>query len=242
MTKQAHQRCKILSTSTAPNNDVIIRVEYKELAESVLPGQYVHLSIDESIEQGCIAYVMGVDQKQAQVSLYLSALNSINLDLSQKNQLWISLAKGEAFPQPEFSNLLLILADELGLASVIFLSQFLSAGKTQSRALVFLYSESQFPFSAQPSRFLVPNMLPGVIAACPLLEDRKIPSRLASSEFLPGCYQGSITEFIHEWDSDYINDKDMTILISGQSTFVRSLELLSDEFKGKKHVVELPVC
>lgn len=65
--------------------------------------------------------------------------------------------------------------------------------------LVLLASEVPFPFKARPSAILVPGLPDEVIAAMPLLDDWGIPSRLASLQGYPGCYQGYITELARLW-------------------------------------------
>ena len=65
--------------------------------------------------------------------------------------------------------------------------------------LVILGSEVPFPFRAQPSQFIVPGLPPAVIAAMPLLDDWGIPSRLASLQGYPGCFQGYVTDLARSW-------------------------------------------
>lgn len=65
--------------------------------------------------------------------------------------------------------------------------------------LVLLGSASSFSFKPRPSTILVPDMLAGVIAAVPSLEEFGIASRLASEIGLPGCYDGTVLELAEEW-------------------------------------------
>jgi len=80
----------------------------------------------------------------------------------------------------------------------VFLAERLRAD-AHWQPLVLMGSEVPFPFSARPSRFLVPGLPEGVIAAMPLLEDWGIPSRLASLQGFPGCFEGYITELARNW-------------------------------------------
>jgi dihydroorotate dehydrogenase electron transfer subunit len=65
--------------------------------------------------------------------------------------------------------------------------------------VVFMGSEVPFPFTARPSRFLLPGMPDAVIASMPLLEDWEIPSRLTSLQGYPGCHEGYITDLARHW-------------------------------------------
>ena len=65
--------------------------------------------------------------------------------------------------------------------------------------LAILGSEVPFPFQARPSQILVPGIPAGVIAAMPLLDDWGVPSRLASLQGYPGCFEGYVTELARVW-------------------------------------------
>jgi dihydroorotate dehydrogenase electron transfer subunit len=60
-------------------------------------------------------------------------------------------------------------------------------------------SEISFPFRARPSTILVPGMPDGVIACMPLLDEWSVPSRLASFQDFPGCFQGYVTDLAAAW-------------------------------------------
>jgi dihydroorotate dehydrogenase electron transfer subunit len=65
--------------------------------------------------------------------------------------------------------------------------------------LILLGSEVPFPFTQRPSRIMVPGMPDGTIGCMPLLEDWDLPSRLASLQGYPGCFDGYITELARCW-------------------------------------------
>ena len=92
----------------------------------------------------------------------------------------------------------LLLGGGVGIPPMIFLADTLRAD-TLWKPVVLMGSEVPFPFTARPSRFLLPGMPDAVIGAMPLLEDWNIPSRLASMQGYPGCYQGYITDLARHW-------------------------------------------
>jgi dihydroorotate dehydrogenase electron transfer subunit len=65
--------------------------------------------------------------------------------------------------------------------------------------LVLLGSEVPFPFTQRPSQIMVAGMPDGVIGCMPLLEDWGVPSRLASLQGYPGCFEGYITDLARRW-------------------------------------------
>jgi len=81
---------------------------------------------------------------------------------------------------------------------MIFLAERLKQ-ESAWQPLVLLGSEVPFPFSQRPSQIMIPGIPEGVIGAMPLLEDWGIPSRLASLQGYPGCYDGYITGLARCW-------------------------------------------
>ena len=92
----------------------------------------------------------------------------------------------------------LLLGGGVGIPPMVFLADRLRKDASW-QPVVLMGSEVPFPFNAQPSRFLLPGMPEGIIAAMPLLEDWGIPSRLASLQDYPGCYEGYITDLARHW-------------------------------------------
>ncbi len=230
----------MLDVSSTPNDDNVLIIDCEDLSASILPGQYVYLSVDESIPQKNVAYVLSSEPKQKKLSIYVFAEVYNKLKLQSGSKLWVSPPAGDAFPAPAFSSNLLIIADEIGLPSVLFLSQFIAASKSRKNVFVLIYAEEQFPFRPQPSRFLVSGIPPGVIAACPLLEDRKIASRLISNTSIPGCYHGSLAEFFSEWLSEGFVNEDATLYASGGFNFMKEVKSIGDKIGVIAHLIELP--
>lgn len=71
--------------------------------------------------------------------------------------------------------------------------------REDERLLVLFGTDETFPFRPRPSTILVPSMPAGVIASIPALEEMGIASRLASTNDLPGCYEGAVTELAELW-------------------------------------------
>jgi dihydroorotate dehydrogenase electron transfer subunit len=92
----------------------------------------------------------------------------------------------------------LLLGGGVGIPPMVFLADRLRSDE-HWQPVVFMGSEVPFPFTARPSRFLLPGMPDAVIAAMPLLEDWDVPSRLASQQGYPGCYEGYITGLARHW-------------------------------------------
>ena len=82
---------------------------------------------------------------------------------------------------------------------MVYLADALREVKGAYEPFVIMGSEVPFPFKAQPSKFIVPGMPNDVTAAMPLMEDWDVPSRLASLQGYPGCYEGYVTDLARAW-------------------------------------------
>ena len=96
--------------------------------------------------------------------------------------------------QPAPDQPIVILARGIELATLIYICSLRRHSTASTLALYQL--DDIAPFRPRPSRFLLPNMPPGVIAAIPLLEDWGIPSRLCSPDARAGCFEGSLDELL----------------------------------------------
>ena len=107
----------------------------------------------------------------------------------------------------------LLIGGGVGIPPVIFLAERLraeeqapDAGRTRDaesksiwKPLVLMGSEVPFPFRTRPSRLIVPGIPAGSIACMPSLEQRDVPTRLASCADFPGCFEGFVTELADAW-------------------------------------------
>ncbi|MBV8804111.1 MAG: hypothetical protein JO042_03670 [Sinobacteraceae bacterium] len=102
-------------------------------------------------------------------------------------------------PHPDRPRALLI-GEGAGIGSMIYLADQLRARQDADwKPLVLLGSEGPFPFRPRPSLIVVSGIPDGCIACMPLLDEWGVASRLASSEGLPGCFEGSVTELAEAW-------------------------------------------
>lgn len=66
-----------------------------------------------------------------------------------------------------------------------------------SAQLIALLQLDALPFQAAPSRIWLPGMPSATIATLPLLEDWRIPCRLAADA--PGCFEGDVHALLQAW-------------------------------------------
>ena len=63
---------------------------------------------------------------------------------------------------------------------------------------VVMYETESFSFKPSPSQYMTPEYPSNMIASMPLLDDLGFSSRLACSQFQPGCFEGSLAELIND--------------------------------------------
>lgn len=115
----------------------------------------------------------------------------------KKHQAWCFLP--ELMTSLNTERPLLITASNQANAMALYLCQQL---KNHFTIRVLLHSDQGFPFAVKPARFLWENAPNEAIGAAPLLEDWQIPNRLCHTPFQPGCFEGTLEDFLKKWSPE----------------------------------------
>jgi dihydroorotate dehydrogenase electron transfer subunit len=191
----------ILSHERYPAGQYVLRVSAACCALHARPGSFAHIQCAPALPLRRPLSIMRADPGEGWIEFLYKDVGSGTHALScRKTGETISLIGPVGTPfRPERSRpRALMLGGGVGIPPMIFLADSLRAD-SHWRPLVLMGSEVPFPFSARPSRFPVPGMQDGVIAGMPLLDDWGLPSRLASLQGYPGCFQGYITDLARGW-------------------------------------------
>ena len=191
----------ILSHEGHPGNQYVMRVSAARCALHARPGSFAHIQCAPTLPLRRPLSIMRSDAGQGWIEfLYKDVGVGTHALSSRKVGETINLIGpvGTSFRPDRSRPRILMLGGGVGIPPMIFLADHL---RTEShwRPLVLMGSEVPFPFSARPSRILVPGIAVDVNAAMPLLDDWGIPSRLASLQGYPGCHQGYITDLARGW-------------------------------------------
>jgi len=88
----------------------------------------------------------------------------------------------------------------VGIPPLIFLAEHLHAGGwNDARSVAFFGSELPFPFDLTDSAVTLPGTPVAANQAITLLDEKGIPSRLATTSGFAGCYAGFVTELARKW-------------------------------------------
>jgi dihydroorotate dehydrogenase electron transfer subunit len=139
---------------------------------------------------------------------------------------------GQPYKQSAYRPRPILLGGGFGIPSIVFLASHLKRHAPETKPLSLVSSEVPFPFTPRPSQIMVPGVPADAIAAMPLMEDWKIPSRLASLKGFPGCYEGLVTDLarscLNALSADQL--KEVELFACGPRPMLKATADLAREF------------
>jgi dihydroorotate dehydrogenase electron transfer subunit len=202
---------RVLAHDSYPGKQFILRVAAPLIAARARPGSFAHIQCGPALPMRRPLSIMRADAEQGWIEFLYKDVGIGTHELAQRHiGETISMIGpiGTLFTPQRSRPRTLLLGGGVGIPPMVFLADMLR-GEADWQPLVLMGSEVPFPFSARPSRILVPGIPEGVIAAMPLLDDWGVPSRLASLQGYPGCYEGYITGLARRW-LESLNDSQRT--------------------------------
>jgi dihydroorotate dehydrogenase electron transfer subunit len=194
---------EVLAHEPFEGRQYILRLRAPKCARAATAGSFVHLSCDESLPMRRPLSIMRAHPGAGVIEvLYKIVGPGLELLSHKKPGDRISTLGpiGKPFtPHPQRPRALLV-GGGVGIPPMVFLAETLRQRTDADwKPLVLMGSEVLFPFRARPSTILAPGMPDGVIACMPMLDEWGVPSRLASLQGYPGCYEGYVTDLAAEW-------------------------------------------
>ncbi len=227
---------KVLAQQSFPGDQFVIRIEAPKCAARALPGSFAHLTVEDDIPMRRPLSIMRADPREGWIDILYKIVGPGLSALSRRrvgDQLSVLGPIGRGFElNPERSRPLLI-GGGVGIPPMVFLAEALASDRRAAwKPLVLMGSEIPFPFQARPSTILVPGVPDGVIAAMPLLDGWGIPSRLASRNGFPGCFEGFVTELAAAWLStlDERSLREVEIFSCGPTPMLEATAKLAARF------------
>ncbi len=192
------EEAEILSHQAFPGDQYLLRVLAPGCARRALPGQFAHLQVHPLRPLRRPISIMRASPEEGWMDLLYKVVGEGTALLAQRRAgEFIDLMAPIGRPFEVKERRPLLIGGGVGMPPMVFLAESL---RHDGRSpFVILGSEVPFPFDARPSQILVPGMPDGVIGAMPLLEDWGIPSRLASLQGYPGCFEGYVTDLARHW-------------------------------------------
>ncbi|OGT22404.1 MAG: oxidoreductase [Gammaproteobacteria bacterium RBG_16_57_12] len=229
------EEAQILSHQAHDGEQYIMSVRAPQIAAFAQPGSFAHIRCDRELAMRRPLSIMRVERNTGRVDFLYKLFGKGTRLLSQRQPgetLSIMGPIGKGFsPSPQRPRTLLI-GGGVGIPPMVFLADTLR-GQGSYQPFVIMGSEVPFPFQARPSRFMVPGMPDGVIAAMPLMEDWGIPSRLASLQGYAGCFEGYVTDLARAW-LNALNDeqrREVDIFSCGPHPMLEAVARLAREYQ-----------
>lgn len=197
------EQCAIIAIQSCHDDQIILRLHAPPLARHAQAGHFTRLA-DLTLP------ILRVDPGLGWVEVFCAGLDTTPLSgLVIGDAVSLSGPLGTPFQLDISRPRALLLGANSGMAPLVFLAESLR-GQDGFLPLMLLASDRSFPFSPRPSRFIVPGMPPGVIAAIPLIEDWDMPSRMVSEHDVAGCFDGELVDLAQGWldaqSTDQLNE------------------------------------
>lgn len=193
--------CEVLAHEAYPSEQYVLRVTAPGIASRATPGSFAHLQCHPGLPMRRPLSIMRAEARHGWIEFLYKAVGQGTRLLAQRKagqKISILGPIGQpfqidpAYPRP------LLMGGGVGIPPMVFLADTLRRNH-HFKPLVLMGSEVPFPFRQRPSQFIIPGLPEEAIGAMPLLEDWKIPSRLASLQGYPGCFEGFITDLARHW-------------------------------------------
>ncbi|CAB1274633.1 dihydroorotate dehydrogenase electron transfer subunit [Candidatus Nitrosacidococcus tergens] len=195
------EEAKILAHDTYKSDQYVLWVSAPEIAALATPGSFAHIQCDSSLPMRRPISIMRADPKQGWLEFFYKAVGTgtqllakkaVGETISLMGPIGQPFQLDSKYPRP------LLLGGGVGIPPMIFLADLLRHN-IYYKPLVLMGSEIPFPFQQKPSQYIVSGLPSEVIGAMPLLENWKVPNRLASFQGYPGCYEGYVTDLARFW-------------------------------------------
>lgn len=227
-----NETAELLTHEAFAGDQYVMRLRAPQCASAALPGQFVHLTVDPQRPLKRPISIMQASPEDGWIDLLYKAVGEGTQLLAQRksgDSLEMLGPIGQPFVVKEKRPLLF--GGGVGMPPMIFLCDSLRRDPA-FKPFVILGSEVPFPFDPRPASIMIPGVPNDVIAAAPLLEDWKIPNRLASMAGMPGTYNGYVTDLARLWLSELDPEvlKEVGLYACGPHPMLASVVALAREF------------
>lgn len=225
---------EILDHQVFKGDQYVLRVHAPACAAKALPGAFAHLQCDPLLAMRRPLSIMRVDPKQGWVDFLYKAVGEGTRLLAQRKvgeHISVLGPIGTPFTLHPERPRALLLGGGVGIPPMVFVAEAMRRDPVY-QPFVVMGSEVPFPFQERPSKFMVPGMPEGAIAAMPLMEDWDIPSRLASLQGYPGCFEGYVTDLARAWLDELSADErqQVEIFSCGPHPMLAAVAALAREY------------
>jgi len=225
------EQAEIVANVQRPAGQFVLVLRTPKTAATALPGQFVHVQVSDARPLRRPISIMLVHPENGTIDLLVKATGAGTHELKARKageSISILGPIGRPFNLEDTSRRYVCIGGGVGIPPMIFAADRL-AGRAD--VTVFAGSEIEFPFALRPSGFVLPGIGGNAILAVTSLEERGIPSRLASNADIYGCYPGHVTEMARNYLLA-LNEEERrrcVLLACGPHTMLAAVARLSHE-------------
>ena len=229
------EQAKILMHDNYAEEQYVLRLHAPQTATHACPGSFIHLQCDTELFMRRPMSIMRANNDAGWIDILYKAHGDGTSRLSQKkiDDIVDLLGPiGVPFKLKNYKKFPLLIGGGVGIPPMIFLAEHIKKSTTDVQPLVIMGSEIPFPFTARPSKIMVPGLPDGIIAAIPLLEDWGVASRLCSLQDYAGCYEGYVTDLTRHWLNTLEDQiiKEVEIFSCGPTPMLAAVSQLAHEY------------
>ena len=226
---------RITDVSRYPGEQFVIRMHAPRCADTAIPGSFVHVQCDESIPMRRPLSIMRANSGHGWIEILFKTVGAGLQALSEKksgDEVSVIGPIGRGFEADTDRPGKLLIGGGVGIPPMIFLAERMLDDDAASQPLVIMGSEIPFPFELASSKIATRWLPDSIDSTMPLLEEWRIPARLASQSDFAGCYRGYVTELAREWLISLSTTalKQTEIFSCGPTPMLRAVANLAREF------------
>ena len=222
--------CQILAHYQFEGEQYILTLASDVIAKETQPGQFVHITVSDSLPMRRPISVMSVDVENNTFDLLYKVVGEGTRQLAERkvgDVLSIIGPIGNGFEMTD-KKLPLLIGGGVGMPPMIALAQKIKNSEYES--FVILGSEVPFPFTPELSK--MGNPCSKASHTMPLLEEWGVACRLASLQDYEGVFKGFVTDLARTY-LDALSAKELTqveIYSCGPYPMLEAVAKLAEEY------------
>lgn len=227
------EQAVVISHRAFADAQFLLRLQAPRCAAAATPGSFVHLACGPRLPMRRPLSIMRADAADGWIEVLYRIIGHGLAELSRRRpgeSLSCLGPIGQGFVAHADRPRALLIGGGVGIPPIVFLAEALAATRElRWRPLVLMGSESPFPFDDRKSTLAVPGVPAGMDACMPLLEERGVPSRLASLAGFAGCHRGYVTDLAAVWLASLLPDElaEVAIFACGPEAMLRAAAALA---------------
>ena len=224
--------CQILAHHRYEAEQFILTISCPEIAQTTLPGQFVHVTVSGQLSMRRPISIMSVDKDNGTFDLLYKIVGEGTRQLAERkigDILSVIGPIGNGFQMTD-KKIPLLIGGGVGMPPIIAIAQNIKDNDYYN-PYVILGSEVPFPFTPISSN--LEGFYSSTLKTMPLLEDWNITCGLASLQNFKGVYNGYVTTLASEY-LDSLSEDDLLkveIFSCGPHPMLEAVSQLAKDYK-----------